>query len=206
MAAPARSTPVPPQSQPVTSAPFPAAIFLVATVNPGGEALTRTLLADVAGLRRAVGFQVPGSGLEVITSIGSHVWDRLFTGPRPARLHPFEALHGDVHHAPSTPGDLFFHIRAMSMDVCFETARRIVSRLHGAAVVVDEVHGFRYLENRDLIGFVDGTENPAGGDAIAAVVVGDEDPDFAGGSYVHIQRYVHKMREWDAVESASRSG
>ncbi|MEV3976819.1 Dyp-type peroxidase domain-containing protein, partial [Streptomyces sp. NPDC050698] len=80
----------------------PAAIFLVATVNPGGENTTRGLLADVAGLQRAVGLRVPGSGLDVVTSIGSLAWDRLFAGPRPALLHPFTALQGDVHSAPST--------------------------------------------------------------------------------------------------------
>ncbi|MDI9916079.1 Dyp-type peroxidase [Rhodococcus sp. IEGM 1379] len=187
------------QSQSVTTPLTPAAIFLVATVNPGGEGTTRELLADVAGLQRAVGLRVPGSGLDVVTSIGSDAWDRLFSGPRPALLRPFTALQGDVHHAPSTPGDLLFHIRAMSMDACFEVARQITKRLHGAATVVDEVHGFQYFENRDLIGFVDGTENPSGRDAIAAVTVGDEDPVWAGGSYVHIQRYIHKMREWEAI-------
>lgn len=187
------------QSQSVTTPLTPAAIFLVATVNPGGENTTRELLADVAGLQRAVGLRVPGSGLDVVTSIGSSVWDRLFAGPRPALLHPFTALQGDVHSAPSTPGDLLFHIRAMSMDACFEVARQITKRLHGAATVVDEVHGFQYFENRDLIGFVDGTENPVGRDAVAAVTVGDEDPAFTGGSYVHIQRYVHKMRDWEAI-------
>jgi putative iron-dependent peroxidase len=187
------------QSQSVTTPLTPAAIFLVATVNPGGEKTTRALLADVAGLQRSVGLRVPGSGLDVVTSIGSDVWDRLFAGPRPALLRPFTALQGDVHHAPSTPGDLLFHIRAMSMDACFEVARQITKRLHGAATVVDEIHGFQYFENRDLIGFVDGTENPSGRAAIAAVTVGDEDPDFSGGSYVHIQRYIHKMREWEAI-------
>jgi len=183
----------------VTSPLSPAAIFLVATVDAGGEALTRSLLADAAGLRRAVGLRVPGSGLELIVSIGSDAWDRLFAGPRPAQLHPFPALRGGKHQAPSTPGDLLFHIRAMSLDACFELAHQIAKRLAGAATVVDEVHGFQYFENRDLIGFVDGTENPSGRGAVAAVTVGDEDPAFAGGSYVHVQKYLHDMSTWEAL-------
>ncbi|MFG1783341.1 Dyp-type peroxidase [Rhodococcus oryzae] len=188
-----------PESQTVTSPLSPAAIFLVATVDAGGEALTRSLLADAAGLRRAVGLRVPGSGLELIVSIGSDAWGRLFTGPRPAQLHPFPALRGGKHKAPSTPGDLLFHIRAMSLDACFELAHQIAKRLAGAATVVDEVHGFQYFENRDLIGFVDGTENPSGRGAVAAVTVGDEDPAFAGGSYVHVQKYLHDMSAWEAL-------
>jgi putative iron-dependent peroxidase len=183
----------------VTSPLSPAAIFLVATVDAGGEEATRSLLADAAGLRRSVGLRVPGAGLELIVSIGSAAWDRLFTGPRPAQLHPFPPLRGARRQAPSTPGDLLFHIRAMSADACFELAHQLVKRLAGAATVVDEVHGFQYFENRDLIGFVDGTENPSGAKAVAAVTVGAEDPDFAGGSYVHVQRYVHDMTAWEAL-------
>jgi putative iron-dependent peroxidase len=188
-----------PESQTVTNPLSPAAIFLVATVDAGGEEVTRSLLADAAGLRRAVGLRVPGSGLELIVSIGSDAWDRLFAGPRPAQLHPFPALRGGKHQAPSTPGDLLFHIRAMSLDACFEVAHQIAKRLAGAATVVDEVHGFQYFENRDLIGFVDGTENPSGRGAVAAVTVGDEDPVFAGGSYVHVQKYLHDMSAWEAL-------
>ncbi|WP_442240694.1 Dyp-type peroxidase [Rhodococcus sp. TAF43] len=188
-----------PQSQPVATPLSPAAIFLVATVAPGGEATVRDLLTDVTGMGRAVGLRVPGSNLELVVAIGSAAWNRLFTGPRPAQLHEFVELRGDKHVAPATPGDLLFHIRAQTPDACFELAHQIVKRLDGAATVVDEVHGFRYFENRDLIGFVDGTENPSGQQAVAAVTVGAEDAGFAGGSYVHIQRYVHTMADWEAL-------
>lgn len=188
-----------PVSQTVVGPTAPAAIFLVATIEPGGEAVTRRVLAEAAGLRRSVGLRVPGTGLELIVGIGSAAWDRLFDGPRPAGLHPFPILRGAKHQAPSTPGDLLFHLRALTMDACFELAHQLVTRLSGAVTVVDEVHGFRYLENRDLIGFVDGTENPTGSAAVAAVTVGAEDPAFTGGSYAHVQRYVHDMTAWEAL-------
>lgn len=82
--------------------------------------------------------------------------------PRPAGLHPFRELVGPRHRAPATPGDLLFHIRSHRMDLCFELARLLADRLHGLADVVDEVHGFRSFDSRDLLGFVDGTENPEG--------------------------------------------
>jgi porphyrinogen peroxidase len=176
-----------------------AAIFLVATVRPGGEAAVRDLLEDMTALQRSVGFRVPAAQLSCITGIGSELWDRLFTGARPAQLHKFRAWKGPVHTAPSTPGDLLFHIRAGQVDVCFEMAAQIAQRLAGVADIVDEVHGFKYFDERDLLGFVDGTENPAGEIARRAVVVGDEDPDFAGGSYVMVQKYVHDLAAWNAL-------
>ena len=185
--------------QPVLAPVTPAAIFLVVTIDEGGEAVVHDALPEISGLVRAIGFREPAKRLSVITSIGSDAWDRLFSGPRPAELHPFIELDGPRHHAPSTPGDLLFHIRAEAMDVCFELAGRIVKAMAGAVTVADEVHGFRFFDNRDLLGFVDGTENPDGPLAVSATQIGDEDPDFAGGCYVHVQRYVHDMTAWESL-------
>jgi len=176
-----------------------AAIFLIATIDDGAESAAHDALSGLSALVRSVGFRTPSSALTLVTSVGSEAWDRLFSGPRPAGLHRFPELHGPRHHAPSTPGDLLFHIRAEAMDVCFELAGQIVKSFTGALTVVDEVHGFRFFENRDLLGFVDGTENPDGPDAVAAARIGDADPEFAGGSYVHVQKYLHDMASWESL-------
>lgn len=176
-----------------------AAIFLVLTVEPGSEEAIRGLLADVSGLRRSVGFRIPEGGLTCVVGVGSELWDRLFGLPRPAGLHPFPGFAGARHTAVATPGDLLFHIRAGRMDLCFELAERLTNRLIGVAQVVDEVHGFRSFDERDLLGFVDGTENPEGAAALDAVVIGDEDAAFAGGSYVVVQKYLHDLDAWDAL-------
>jgi putative iron-dependent peroxidase len=185
--------------QPVLTPLSAAAIFLVVTVNPGGEAAVRDLLGDVAALQRSVGFRIPDAGLAAVAGVGSDAWSRLFSGPRPAELHPFRALSGAKHQAVSTPGDLLFHVRASRMDMCFEFVAQVMTRLAGAVTPRDEVHGFRYFDERDLVGFVDGTENPTGPDAEAAAIVGDADPDFAGGSYVIVQKYLHDVRAWNAL-------
>ncbi|WP_280458073.1 Dyp-type peroxidase [Nocardia carnea] len=191
------------QPQPILEPLTPAAHFLVATIEPGGEAAVRDLLAELAGLRRAIGFRLPGAGLGCITGIGSAAWDRLFGGPRPAELHDFPGYDGPLHQAPATPGDLLFHIRAQAHDACFELAMAIGDRLAGAATIVDETVGFRYFEQRDLLGFVDGTENPEGAlpdsPAGAAALVGAGDPDFTGGSYVIVQKYLHDLPAWRAL-------
>jgi putative iron-dependent peroxidase len=195
---------VPPvQPQPVLAPLTPAAIFLVATINEGqgAAAAIHDALTDISGLVRAIGFRDPAKRLSVVTSIGSGAWDRLFSGPRPAELHRFVALDGPRHHAPATPGDLLFHIRAESMDVCFELAGKLAEAMDGAITVVDEVHGFRFFDNRDLMGFVDGTENPDGPIALSATQIGDEDPSFFGSCYVHVQKYVHDLDSWNSLST-----
>lgn len=178
-----------------------AAIFLVVTVDSSAEAEQNALelLSDVAALTRSVGFRIPEGELTCVTGIGAGFWDRALGAPRPTGLHPFRELVGARHTAVSTPGDLLFHIRAHRLDLCFELAGQLVDRLVGHAEVVDEVHGFKYFDQRDLLGFVDGTENPAGVAAEAAVTISDEDPEFAGGSYVIVQKYVHDLNTWNAL-------
>ncbi|GAA0380663.1 peroxidase [Acrocarpospora corrugata] len=176
-----------------------AALFLVVTIDPGGESRVRDLLGELAGLERAVGFRSQEGRLSCVTGIGSRAWDRLFAGPRPAGLHPFRELTGPVHHAVATPGDLLFHIRAQRPDLCFALGSEIMDRIRGVVTVRDEVPGFKYFDVRDLLGFVDGTENPVGAAAGAAVLIGAEDPPFAGGSYVIVQKYLHDLQAWNAL-------
>jgi porphyrinogen peroxidase len=187
------------EPQAVLSSLTEAAMFIVATIDDGAEDQARDLLADASGLKRSVGFRILDGDLSLVVGVGSDLWDRLFGAPRPASLHPLPEFAGVRHTAVSTPGDLLFHIRAHRFDLCFELAQRIVERLSGYAHVIDEVHGFKSFDERDLLGFVDGTENPEGGAAVDAVTVGDEDPDFAGGSYVVVQKYLHDLAAWDAL-------
>ncbi|GAA4752129.1 Dyp-type peroxidase [Gordonia alkaliphila] len=180
------------------------AIFLTLTIEPGGEETVREALAGLAGLTRSVGSRQPEAALTSIIGIGSDAWDRLFTGPRPAALHPFRQLEGETHTAPATAADLLLHLKSDQMDLCFEVGKMFSRQLGDAVRTADEVHGFRYFDLRDVIGFVDGTENPVGQDAIDAITVGPEDRAFAGGSYVAVQRYVTDLAAWDALSVADQ--
>jgi porphyrinogen peroxidase len=195
-----------PIPQPVTAPLTRAAIFLVVTVNPGAENLTtiRSLCADLAVLLRAVGFRDQEARLSCVMGFGSDAWDWLFGKPRPAELHTFREIRAGPRHAPSTPGDLLFHICAERMDLCFELAAQIMTRLKDAVSTADEVHGFRYFDNRDLLGFVDGTENPTGQEAIDSTLIGEEDAGFAGGSYVVVQKYLHDLAGWNALSTEAQ--
>jgi porphyrinogen peroxidase len=180
-----------------------AAVFLVVTVNPGPEAraAVRSLCGDLSALLRSVGFRDLDGRLSCVMGIGSDAWDRLLGAPRPAELHPFREILAGGRHAVSTPGDLLFHIRAQRMDLCFELATQIMARLGGAVTPADEVHSFRYFDDRDLIGFVDGTENPRDHAAVDATVIGVDDAVFCGGSYVIVQKYLHDMAGWNALST-----
>jgi len=178
-----------------------AAIFLVVCIRPDpvAHALLRSFCAGLSGLIRAVEFRNIEAGLTCIVGFGSDGWDMLFGSPRPADLHPFREIRSGGRHAVSTPGDILFHIRAKRMDLCFELATQIMDSIGDAVTIADEVHGFRYFDDRDVVGFVDGTENPRGEAAREAVIIGDEDPVFAGGSYVIVQKYLHDMKAWNAL-------
>ena len=193
-------------AQPIAAPLSRAAIFLVVTLksDPQVRSTMRSFCGDLAGLTRAVEMRDLEAGLSCIMGIGSDAWDRVFGSPRPAMLHPFREIRGEKHVAVSTPGDLIFHIRAKRMDLCFELETVIMEALGDAVSPVDEVQGFRYFDDRDLIGFVDGTENPRGQDAVDAVMIGDEDPTFAGGSYVIVQKYLHDMKGWDALPTEAQ--
>jgi putative iron-dependent peroxidase len=186
--------------QPVVARLTRAAIFLVTTVESGqeNEAVVRGLCGELAALLRAVGFRDLEGRLSCVMAFGSDAWDRLFGAPKPKELHPFREIRGQ-HHAVATPGDILFHIRSTRMDLCFELATQIMSRLGGAVSTVDEVHGFNYFDDRDLIGFVDGTENPVEQAALDATIIGEEDTAFSGGSYVIVQKYLHDLKGWNAL-------
>ncbi|MFZ0297093.1 MAG: Dyp-type peroxidase [Candidatus Sulfotelmatobacter sp.] len=193
-------------AQPVAALLTRAAIFLVATLNAGPEnrATLRSFCGDLAALVRAVEFRDLEGSLSCVMGFGSNVWDRVFGTPRPAELHPFREFRAETRHAVSTPGDLLFHIRAKRMDLCFELATQIMTRLGNAVSAVDEVQGFRYFDDRDLLGFVDGTENPRGAAVIEAALIGEEDSAFSGGSYVIVQKYLHDVGAWNALSTEAQ--
>jgi len=189
---------VPIDAQSVDAPLSSSAIFLVVTVGSDQAALSKaaSVLGDLDDLVKNVGFRDLSGRLSCIAGIGRDLWDRLGLDQRPQELKPFAPIKGSVHTAPATPGDLLFHIRAERPDMCFEFERILLDSMGTSVTVVDEVEGFRYFDARDLLGFVDGTANPTGLDLPAAALVGDEDADFAGGSYVVVQKYLHDMNAW----------
>ena len=190
----------PPEPQAVSGPLTRAAIFLLLRVDEGAEQTAKDLLADLAGLVRAVGFRDTSAGLTCVAGVSSAAWDRIYGGPQPSGLHELPVFEGDRHVSVTTEADLLFHFRAERLDLCFELETLIMERLRGSVTVIDEVQGFRYFDARDVLGFVDGTENPTGRGVDQAVLV-DDDGQFDGGSYVVVQKYLHDMTAWNALST-----
>jgi putative iron-dependent peroxidase len=196
---------VPIEPQSVEAPLSKAAVFLVLTIGAEAKALERVrgVIADIGGLVRTVGFRDLGGRLSCNVGIGSDAWDRLGQPKRPKELRRFAEIQGATHTAVATPGDLLFHIRSQRADMCFELERLILNALGDAVAVVDEVQGFRYFDARDLLGFVDGTANPTGTALpFSSLIQRTDDPDFEGGSYIVVQKYLHKLAEWNALPTA----
>ncbi len=177
------------------------ATFMTFELTPGAEnsARARKACSQVPNLTEAVRRDGNEDTLHSVVAVGANAWDDMYNGTRPRLLRPFAALDDGPRNAPSTPGDILIHIRSDRADLVFELARRVFADFGDAVSIVEEIHGFRYLDTRDLTGFVDGTENPTGDHRAEVALVGEEDPEFAGGSYVALQRYIHDLTKWETV-------
>jgi putative iron-dependent peroxidase len=180
-----------------------AAVFLVVTVANEQSALAKafSVLDGLDDLVKTVGFRDLSGRLSCVAGIGRDLWDRVQPDRRPNELRSFAPIKGAAHAAPSTPGDILFHIRSERPDLCFEFERILLDNLGACVTVVDEVSGFRYFDARDLLGFVDGTANPTSLDLPASALVGNEDAEFAGGSYIVVQKYLHDLDAWRRIST-----
>lgn len=168
-------------------------------LNIRDAAAARYLLQHFSRQLNNCAQRYPDSRLRGVIAIGSEAWDKVFTGTKPARLMPFPELTNGAINAPHTPCDLFIHLRSERHDINFELARELLQEVDGGLELVEEIHGFRYLDSRDLTGFVDGTENPQGEDR-ARVALCNESGPLAHGSYIHTQRYVHDLPRWEQLD------
>lgn len=192
---------VPIQPQAVDAPLTKCAIFLTLAISKGKPDAIQNIqsgLASVSDLAKNVSIRDLSANFACTAAIGSDVWDEVTGKPRPAELRRFKEFKGEKHTAVSTPGDLFFHIRAERHDLCFEFERQLLDALGPAVSTLDETVGFRYFDTRDLLGFVDGTANPTGQDLGTSTLVaaGQRNDSEVGGSYVVVQKYLHDLDAW----------
>lgn len=186
------------EPQPVLAPLSAHAVFLTVSVTDDATPQQiRDFLGGLDDLVKNVNFRDPTFTTTCVVGIGADLWPLLTDAPKPAQLHPFVEIDGGQHTAVSTPGDLFFHIRANQQDYCFELERQIMDELGDLVTVDDETVGFRYFDARDLLGFVDGTANPVGDNRVESALIGDREPLWAGGSYLTVQKYEHPLTEWN---------
>lgn len=180
------------------------ALFLTFTVVDDDPQTLRVKLARILDLFSHFDEEHYEAMVSGVIAIGTNYWYELYPTIIPRELAPFPDMHCDDRNAPSSPGDLFIQIKADRLDICHAIGTEIIQLLKEHVDLYEEVKGFRFLDGRDLTGFVDGTENPRGMHKLKVALVGDQDPDFAGGSYIHIQRYRHNMTKWQLLPVANQ--
>lgn len=175
-------------------------LFLTLRLRQGGGRTVRQAAAALPALTAELARNLGVPSLTSAIGIGAQAWPQIFVGPPPAGLAPFPALAEGTRQAPATPGDILVHIHSDQHDANFLLARQVMAALADSVERVDETHGFRYREGRDLTGFMDGTENPQGeARAVVALVAPEADLRLAGGSYLSVQRYVHDLARWETL-------
>ncbi|KAH8708364.1 hypothetical protein GQ44DRAFT_628301 [Phaeosphaeriaceae sp. PMI808] len=195
--------PVGSKAQSVDASLTQFATFLVLSISSSPDAIStvRATIIGIGDLVKGISFRDPKALLSCTVGIGSDIWDSLTGMPRPGELRSFPVVQGATHTAISTPGDIFLHIRSERRDFCFELERQLMNRLGDSISVADKTDGFRYLDMRDLLGFVDGTANPVGQDIESSAFVGEEDLSAVGGSYVVVQKYLHDLKGWSNLST-----
>lgn len=134
-----------------------------------------------------------------VVCIGADYFSELYPGLRPLELSPFPDMQCDDRIAPSQTTDLFIQIRADRLDIVHAISVEVHELLRIHVELVEDLRGFRYLDGRDLTGFIDADDNPRGLTKKTMAIIGDNDPDFAGGCYVHTQKYMHDMARWNLL-------
>lgn len=182
-------------------------IFTTLMLNHKDQKAEKDAIAEFSDLSNSIinsmRIRDPEAQAHIAWGFGSDAWDYLFPdAPKPKELSTFKEIKGPKYTAVSTPGDLFIHVRAKTMAVCYELMDQFMGILRPITSVEDETHGFRYMEGRAIIGFIDGTENPAGVESMDYTLIDeDQDPEFVNGSYAFSQKYIHNMDAWKSLKT-----
>ncbi|MBC3765374.1 Dyp-type peroxidase [Neptunicella marina] len=175
------------------------ALFLMFNVNDGQEVCIRQLLPKILTIFDHYDEEHYEAMVSGVVAIGSNYWMELYPGHMPELLAPFPDFSERDRSAPVVPADLFIQVRADRADICHAMGLDICELMLPVADLVEQVKGFRYLDGRDLTGFITTPDNPRGMKKFDVAIIGDEDPDFSGGCYMHVQRYQHQLTQWQQL-------
>ncbi|MDR1711287.1 MAG: Dyp-type peroxidase [Propionibacteriaceae bacterium] len=179
-------------------------VFITLALNRSDQQAEREAVAELAGRLPAVlnsmRIRMPEADVKCALGFSAQAWDYLYPdAAKPRELEDFAGLADKGYTMPGTPADLFLHLRAGQQAVLYEITDQLREFFAPVASVVDETAGFRYFEGRAIIGFIDGTEAPAEFESADYAIIGDEDAEFAGGSYAFAQKWIHDMDFWKSL-------
>lgn len=143
--------------------------------------------------------QHPDAEIKTSVAFGPELWAKLYP-QNPAGFKQLEPIQGSFT-MPVVPADLLIHIASARTDICFALSQSFFDGIQDQVEVLDERVCFRYLDGRDLTGFIDGTENPQfPDDRGETALLGEDAGIFVDGSFVFAQRYVHNLESWKRLK------
>jgi len=179
--------------------------YLLFNVLEDKNAFIRAALSRLPALFEDYADQFSEANLIGVVAIGAAYWDEFFPEERPKLLSVFPAMNSEDRLAPANSYDIYIEIRSDRADVNHIVSTKVCQLLADSVELVEQVQAFRFLDGRDLTGFVDGTENPQGLHRKDVAIVSDQaDINFAGGSYLHIQRYQHNLSLWNSLADSEQ--
>ncbi|EEX91690.1 iron-dependent peroxidase [Vibrio orientalis CIP 102891 = ATCC 33934] len=178
----------------------PFAQYTLLKVNQDAEGVLAQLQA-LPALVEELNAQQPGAELTLSIAFTKAFWSKLDVAV-PSELIDFPQLGEGETVAPSSDVDVLIHCHSNRHDLHFYLLRKFFAQVSESVSVVDETYGYRYLDSRDMTDFVDGTENPkdAQREEVAIVPHGE----FAGGSYVMVQRFIHNLPSWNRLNVSAQ--
>ncbi len=149
------------------------------------------LVTAVASLR---------DGVNLVAGFRPELWRQVMPDDAPASVDGFnDDLRGAGGFVmPATQHDAVMWISGSAYDVVFDMAREVIAALVALATVAEETSSWPYRQDRDLTGFIDGTENPTLIEAPSISLIPDGSPG-AGGSVLLLQKWMHDGTSWEAL-------
>lgn len=174
--------------------------YLLFNVLDDKNDFIRAALSRLPALFENYADQFSEANLIGVVAIGAAYWDEFYPQARPKLLSAFPAMNSEDRIAPVNSYDIYLEIRSDRADVNHIVSSKVCQLLADSVELIEQVQAFRFLDGRDLTGFVDGTENPQGLHRKEVAIINEQDDvEFAGGSYLHIQRYQHNLALWDSL-------
>lgn len=175
-------------------------LLLLMNALDGHEQQIRRVLGRIPGLMQKLAEQFSEANLNAVIAIGPGYWDALYPEQRPADFQPFSALMVDDLAMPAVPYDVLLKIRADRYDVLHLAIQQCYQQLMPHLELVEQTHCFRFMDGRDLTGFIDQPQSPRGRKKRELALVAEEaQPELAQGSYLYYQRYRLDLNRWQQL-------
>jgi putative iron-dependent peroxidase len=160
------------------------------------------LVAAIASLREP---RTTMGGVNLVAGFRPGLWAEVVPDDAPADVHDFDedVVGVDGYVMPATQHDAVLWLSGIAYDVVFDIARAAIAALVGLATVAEETSSWPYMHDRDLTGFIDGTENPTLIDAPELALIPEDEPGGAG-TILLLQKWEHDATMWESLSVAEQ--